>query len=88
MLIGGSVPKLTLCIKTEELLISYELLNLNNESRDDFAQHLAEFLSQLLSNYDISRSSEKEALFKSFHSIFLEWKEQEANGKNRYCSVL
>ena len=48
-------------------LLALEILNLNNGSRDDFAQQLAEFLFQLLNDYDISRSSEREALFKSFH---------------------
>ena len=39
-------------------LLALEILNLNNGSRDDFAQQLAEFLFQLLNDYDISRSSE------------------------------
>ena len=47
-------------------LLALEILNLNNESRDDFARQLAEFLFQLINDYDISRPSEREALFESF----------------------
>ena len=51
-----------------------EIFNLENDSRDNFAQQLAEFLSQLLNDYDISRSSEREAFFKSFHGHILRMK--------------
>ena len=48
-------------------LLALEIFNLKNESKDDFAQQLAEFLFQLLNDYNTSRSSKRKALFKSFH---------------------
>ena len=52
-------------------MLALEISNLKNESRDDFAQQVAELLFQLLNDYDMSRSSEREALFKSFHRYIL-----------------
>ena len=52
-------------------LLALEMLNLKIDSRDDFARQLAEFIFQLLNDYDICRSSERETLFKSFHGHIL-----------------
>ena len=70
-------------------LLALEILNLNNESRDDFAQQLAEFLFRLLNDYGISRSSEREALFKSFqrHISRMEIARSEWEKLISFCAV-
>ena len=70
-------------------LLALKILNLNNESRDDFAQQLAEFLFRLLNDYGISSSSEREALFKSFqrHISRMEIARSEWEKLISFCAV-